>query len=128
MVSEAELTAVRQHMRTVKPPSHYDKVNHLSACSLPLPSLQRERRLLALPRASQHMLCGTAASAEASAALQVYKEECMFSYDTPLSPGGLYVNLNSWQAFGEEFVQLDAQRSGQALYLLQQFQKVRAPA
>ena len=52
----------------------------------------------------------------------------MFSYDTPLSPGGLYVNLNSWQAFGEEFVQLDAQRSGQALYLLQQFQKVRAPA
>ena len=48
----------------------------------------------------------------------------MFSYDTPLSPGGLYVNLNSWQAFGEEFVQLDAQRSGQALYLLQQFQKV----
>ena len=52
----------------------------------------------------------------------------MFSYDTPLSPSGLYVNLNSWQAFGEEFVQLDAQRSGQALYLLQQFQKVRGPA
>ena len=52
----------------------------------------------------------------------------MFSYDTPLSPGGLYVNLNSWQAFGEEFVQLDAQRSGQALYLLQQFQKVRGAA
>ena len=69
---------------------------------------------------------GAASRAEAGATLQVYKEECMFSYDTPLSPGGLYVNLNSWQAFGEEFVQLDAQRSGQALYLLQQFQKVRA--
>ena len=28
---------------------------------------------------------------------RVYKEECLFSFDTPLSPGGLYVNLATWQ-------------------------------
>ncbi len=28
---------------------------------------------------------------------QVYKDECMFSYDSPESPGGLYVNLNTLQ-------------------------------
>ena len=126
MVSEAELTAVRQHMRTVKPPSHYDKVttyacaaSHCPACIV----IGNSQHCLVLPGTR-----GAAASAEVGAAVQVYKEECMFSFDTPLSPGGLYVNLNSWQAFGEEFVQLDAQRSGQALYLLQRFQKVRGPA
>ena len=37
MESETELTAVRQHMRSVKPPSHYDKVNHLSSRQPPTP-------------------------------------------------------------------------------------------
>lgn len=28
---------------------------------------------------------------------KVYKDECMFSYDDPESPGGLYVNLATLQ-------------------------------
>lgn len=28
---------------------------------------------------------------------KVYKDECMYSFDTPESPGGLYVNLKSFQ-------------------------------
>jgi hypothetical protein len=28
---------------------------------------------------------------------KVYKEECMFSYDTPESPGGIFINLQSFQ-------------------------------
>ena len=28
---------------------------------------------------------------------KVYKEECMFSFETPESPGGLYVNLRTYQ-------------------------------
>jgi ubiquitin carboxyl-terminal hydrolase 5/13 len=28
---------------------------------------------------------------------KVYKDECMYSFDTPESPGGLYVNLKSCQ-------------------------------
>lgn len=28
---------------------------------------------------------------------KVYKDECMYSYDTPESPGGLYVNLKTYQ-------------------------------
>lgn len=32
---------------------------------------------------------------------KVYKDECMFSFDTPESPGGLYINLKSWQVRGQ---------------------------
>ncbi len=28
---------------------------------------------------------------------KVYKDECMYSFDTPESPGGLFVNLRSFQ-------------------------------
>jgi ubiquitin carboxyl-terminal hydrolase 5/13 len=28
---------------------------------------------------------------------KVYKNECMYTFDTPESPGGLYVNLKTWQ-------------------------------
>ena len=55
---------------------------------------------------------------------KVYKDECMFSFDTPLSPGGLYINLHTWQAFGAEYVAMDATRSGNALYLRQTAHKV----
>ena len=41
----------------------------------------------------------------------------MFSFDTPLSAGGLCINLNTWQAFGEEYVTLDHNRTGNRLYL-----------
>ena len=54
---------------------------------------------------------------------QVFKDECMFSFDTPLSSGGLYINLSSWQAFGREYVLLDHNRTGNRLYLHEAWHK-----
>lgn len=48
----------------------------------------------------------------------------MFSYDTPLSPGGLYISLVSWQSFGEEFLNLDHERTGNSIYLHEKAWKV----
>ena len=28
---------------------------------------------------------------------RVHKDECVYSFDTPFSPGGLYINLSTWQ-------------------------------
>ena len=47
----------------------------------------------------------------------VLKDQCVFSFDTPFSPGGLFVNLRSWQGFGEHFLAHDHGRTQQALYL-----------
>ncbi|BDA47746.1 Ubiquitin carboxyl-terminal hydrolase 5 [Coccomyxa sp. Obi] len=58
---------------------------------------------------------------------KVHKEECTFSFDTPLSPGGLYVNLFTWQSYGEDYVLLDHERTGNRLYLHQQWHKVPLP-
>ncbi|KAK9833553.1 hypothetical protein WJX81_005633 [Elliptochloris bilobata] len=55
---------------------------------------------------------------------RVYKDECAFSFDTPLSPGGLFVNLASWQAYGTTYVELDHQRTGCRLYLHEQWTRV----
>lgn len=56
---------------------------------------------------------------------QVFKDECMFSFDTPLSKGGLYISLNTWQGFGKEYVSLDHTRTGNRLYLHEVWKKVR---
>eukprot|EP01024_Parvocaulis_polyphysoides_P005654 TRINITY_DN11410_c0_g3_i2.p1 TRINITY_DN11410_c0_g3~~TRINITY_DN11410_c0_g3_i2.p1 ORF type:complete len:429 (-),score=62.14 TRINITY_DN11410_c0_g3_i2:330-1571(-) len=48
---------------------------------------------------------------------KVYKDECMFSFDSPQSEKGLYLNLNTFQAFGHEYVMLDYKRTGNSLYL-----------
>ena len=53
----------------------------------------------------------------------VYKDECMFTFDTALSPGGLFINLASWQAFGAQYVALDHERSGNSLYLHEKHHK-----
>lgn len=59
---------------------------------------------------------------------RVYKDECQFSFDTPLSANGLYVNINSWQAFGHEYVEVDSKRSGQQLYMHELWRKVALSA
>eukprot|EP00732_Lithocolla_globosa_P001515 Lithocolla_globosa_v1_NODE_769_length_3313_cov_85.298956.p1 type:complete len:961 gc:universal NODE_769_length_3313_cov_85.298956:2905-23(-) len=48
---------------------------------------------------------------------KVYREECCFSFDTPLSPDGLFVNLSSFRGYGKNFVEMDHQKTGNALYL-----------
>ena len=55
---------------------------------------------------------------------RVYKDECQYSYDTPLSTKGLYISLNSWQGFGHDYVEIDANRRGQQLYLHEVWHKV----
>jgi ubiquitin carboxyl-terminal hydrolase 5/13 len=52
----------------------------------------------------------------ASAYDKVYNDECVFSFDTPLSPGGLYVSLRSFLGFGAQHVQADSLRTGNSLY------------
>ena len=43
---------------------------------------------------------------------RVFNDECMFSFDTPFSPNGLYVSLTSYQGFGADYVSLDQERAG----------------
>jgi len=57
---------------------------------------------------------------------KVYKDECVFTFDTPFSEGGLCVSLASWQGFAADMLELDVQRRGGAggLYLVQKFTRV----
>jgi hypothetical protein len=48
----------------------------------------------------------------------------MFSYDTPYSPGGIAVNLSTWQGFSDDFIGLDFERSTKSLYLLQKWKSI----
>jgi ubiquitin carboxyl-terminal hydrolase 5/13 len=47
---------------------------------------------------------------------KVYKDECMFSFDTPESPGGLFVNLKTYQV----------QKLGSSSIHMQQFKRSRS--
>jgi ubiquitin carboxyl-terminal hydrolase 5/13 len=47
---------------------------------------------------------------------RVYKDECVYSFATPESQEGIYVNLNTWQGVGSKFLALDHERSGNVLY------------
>ena len=53
----------------------------------------------------------------ASAYDKVYNDECVFSFDTPFSPEGLYVSLSTFQGFGQRHVQLDHEKTGNQLYV-----------
>eukprot|EP00177_Eucheuma_denticulatum_P007462 GFKZ01013584.1.p1 GENE.GFKZ01013584.1~~GFKZ01013584.1.p1 ORF type:complete len:858 (+),score=140.23 GFKZ01013584.1:137-2710(+) len=55
---------------------------------------------------------------------QVYLDECMFSFDTPESPGGLYTSLKTWQSFGRDYVDKDYEKTGNQLYLKQVTKRV----
>ncbi|CAH0481010.1 unnamed protein product [Peronospora belbahrii] len=55
---------------------------------------------------------------------RVYRDECVFSFDSPLSPSGLYTNLHSFLSFGAPCLFFD--RNGTAnhvVYLHQQHQR-----
>ena len=56
---------------------------------------------------------------------QVYNDECVLSFDTPFSPGGLYVSLANYRGFGKEYVAVDLARgSGKGLYVHLKWTKV----
>ncbi|XP_073118725.1 ubiquitin carboxyl-terminal hydrolase 14 [Henckelia pumila] len=48
---------------------------------------------------------------------RIYKEECCISYDTPKSDGGLFVDMNSFLAFGKDYVGWNYEKSGNPVYL-----------
>jgi ubiquitin carboxyl-terminal hydrolase 5/13 len=57
----------------------------------------------------------------------VYKDECMFSFDTPESPGGLYTSLTTWQSYGADYVRLDFERNRNPLYLKHVWRRIAKP-
>ena len=58
----------------------------------------------------------------------VYKDECVFSFDTPFSRDGLYVNLSTLRGVGADHLRLDRARTGNALYLRLKFIKTKSKA
>ncbi|XP_069831233.1 ubiquitin carboxyl-terminal hydrolase 13 isoform X2 [Dendropsophus ebraccatus] len=48
---------------------------------------------------------------------RVYKTECAFSYDSPLSEGGLYVCMSTFLGFGREHVERHYRKTGQSVYM-----------
>ena len=59
----------------------------------------------------------------------VFNDECMVSFDSPFSPGGLYVNLRTFQGFGKDFLGSDlaARDSGDVPALYVHIRKQRVP-
>ena len=53
---------------------------------------------------------------------KVYKDECVYSFDTPYSIGGLYVNIVSLLGYGSKYIQYDVAKGGK-LYLHQKWNK-----
>ncbi|KAL3696589.1 hypothetical protein R1sor_010665 [Riccia sorocarpa] len=48
---------------------------------------------------------------------RIYKQECCISFQTPRSDGGLFVDLNSFLAFGGEHVLWNYNKTGNSVYL-----------
>lgn len=55
---------------------------------------------------------------------RVFKDECLFSFDTPESPTGLFTSLTTWQSFGADYVDADFSRNGNPVYLKQLWKRV----
>uniref|UniRef100_A0A034W439 Ubiquitin carboxyl-terminal hydrolase n=1 Tax=Bactrocera dorsalis TaxID=27457 RepID=A0A034W439_BACDO len=47
----------------------------------------------------------------------IYKDECVYSFDTPETPTGLYISLSSFLSFGEQYVKKYAEKTGNAVFL-----------
>jgi len=52
-----------------------------------------------------------------TASSTVWKDECAFSFETPESEDGLFIDMNSWIAYSKHFAQLNFERTGHGLYL-----------
>ncbi|XP_044727778.1 ubiquitin carboxyl-terminal hydrolase 5 isoform X3 [Chrysoperla carnea] len=48
---------------------------------------------------------------------KVYKDECVYSFDTPEIETGLYVNLTTFLGFGKDFVDFYYKKTGNAVFL-----------
>ncbi|KAI3702917.1 hypothetical protein L6452_28671 [Arctium lappa] len=48
---------------------------------------------------------------------RIYKQECCISFDTPKSEGGLFVDMNTFLAFGKDYVGWNFAKTGNPVYL-----------
>lgn len=48
---------------------------------------------------------------------KVYKDECIYSFDSPYSDEGLFVNLISFHGIGKDYLHYDIYKSNQFIYL-----------
>ncbi|KAH8322919.1 ubiquitin carboxyl-terminal hydrolase 5 [Drosophila kikkawai] len=55
----------------------------------------------------------------------IYKDECVYSYDNPETPTGLYVCLHSFLGFGEAYVREYASKTGHKVFL--HIRRVKTP-
>ncbi|ACO65323.1 predicted protein [Micromonas commoda] len=60
------------------------------------------------------------------------QDECTFSFDTPLSPGGLLTNLATHRSVGVDFIDMERRLCAKhgdpsSLYLLQRWRRVKKP-
>lgn len=55
---------------------------------------------------------------------KVYKDECMFSFDSPFSDTGLYVNLVTFRGYGKDYLAHDIRTGGCKLYLHEMWKQV----
>lgn len=58
----------------------------------------------------------------------VFKDECVYSYDTPETKTGLYVSLTSFLGFGEDHVEGYFRKTGNAVFLHIYREKTEIPA
>ncbi|KAL4619394.1 hypothetical protein ACB092_06G075800 [Castanea dentata] len=58
---------------------------------------------------------------------RIYKQECCLSFDTPRSEGGLFIDMNTFLAFGKDCVAWNYEKTGNKVYLhIKQTKKVVA--
>lgn len=55
---------------------------------------------------------------------KVYKDECVYSFDSPFTDTGLYVNLITYQGVGQRYLHIDAKKSNAVLYLHEKFHQI----
>lgn len=48
---------------------------------------------------------------------QIYKTECIYSFDTPLSDGGLFISLTSFWGIGENYLEKHFDNTSECVYL-----------
>jgi ubiquitin carboxyl-terminal hydrolase 5/13 len=58
---------------------------------------------------------------------RVRKTECIFSFDSPETPNGLFVSLSTFQGYGNDYIELDYRRNQNPLYLWIKWTKIPKP-
>jgi ubiquitin carboxyl-terminal hydrolase 5/13 len=56
---------------------------------------------------------------------KIYKDECIYSYDSPYSDDGLYVNLVSFHGIGKDYLHYDIYKTNQIIYLHIKFNQIK---